>query len=139
MIAHGLTPILNVADLAASFSWFAKLGFEKKWAWPPGDCSPTFGAVRSGICELFLCKDAQGGRGRGVNTSTSGGLDGDDTMDKGCWLSIWVEDVDAVHSECIRSGLDVTHPPTDEPWGVREFHVRHPDGHVFRISRGIGT
>ena len=25
-----------------------------------------------------------------------------------------------------------TWPPTDEPWGVRELHVRHPDGHVFR-------
>ncbi len=23
------------------------------------------------------------------------------------------------------------------PWNVREMHVRHPDGHVFRISRGI--
>ena len=28
-------------------------------------------------------------------------------------------------------------PPTDEPWGVREMHVRHPDGHVFRISHPI--
>ena len=27
-------------------------------------------------------------------------------------------------------------PPTNEPWGVREMHVRHPDGHVFRISQG---
>jgi hypothetical protein len=24
------------------------------------------------------------------------------------------------------------------PWGVREMHVRHPDGHVFRVSQGIG-
>lgn len=22
-------------------------------------------------------------------------------------------------------------------WGVREMHVRHPDGHVFRISKGL--
>jgi hypothetical protein len=22
------------------------------------------------------------------------------------------------------------------PWGVREMHVRHPDGHVFRVGRG---
>jgi hypothetical protein len=32
-------------------------------------------------------------------------------------------------------GLEVTHPPTDEPWHVRDFHVRHPDGHVLRIGR----
>jgi len=31
----------------------------------------------------------------------------------------------------------VTWPPTDMPWNVREMQVRHPDGHVFRISRGL--
>jgi hypothetical protein len=25
----------------------------------------------------------------------------------------------------------------DMPWNVREMHVRHPDGHVFRISQGL--
>jgi len=34
-------------------------------------------------------------------------------------------------------GLEVTWPPTDMPWNVREMHVRHPDGHVFRISKQI--
>jgi len=23
------------------------------------------------------------------------------------------------------------------PWNVREMHVRHPDGHVFRIGKGL--
>jgi len=55
--------------------------------------------------------------------------------DKGVWVAIWVDDVDAVHERALAEGLDLTHPPTDEPWNVREFHVRHPDGHVFRISR----
>jgi hypothetical protein len=27
--------------------------------------------------------------------------------------------------------------PTDEPWNVREFHLRHPDGHTFRVSAGL--
>jgi hypothetical protein len=35
------------------------------------------------------------------------------------------------------NGFTVTWPPTDEPWGVREFHLRHPDGHTFRVSAGI--
>jgi uncharacterized glyoxalase superfamily protein PhnB len=51
-------------------------------------------------------------------------------------MSIWVDDVDAVHQHCLEQGLEITWPPTDEPWGVREMHVRHPDGHVFRISQG---
>ena len=36
-------------------------------------------------------------------------------------------------------GMTVTYPPTDEPWGVREFHLRHPDGHMFRVSAGLGS
>jgi hypothetical protein len=32
MIARRLTPILNVSNIAESFSWFEKLGCEKAWA-----------------------------------------------------------------------------------------------------------
>src|SRR5512143_1209107 len=67
MIVHGVTPILNVSDMDASFAWFAKLGWKELWRW--GD--PTgFGAVGSGPCEIFMCRGGQGGRGRGANTST---------------------------------------------------------------------
>ncbi len=62
--------------------------------------------------------------------------DSGESADKGVWMSIWVDDVDAVHRHCLDQGLEVTMPPTNEPWGVREMHVRHPDGHVFRISQG---
>jgi hypothetical protein len=31
-----------------------------------------------------------------------------------------------MHARAIQFGLDVTMPPTDESWGVREFHLRHP-------------
>ena len=133
MNAKALTPILNVSDLGQSFAWFEKLGWRKCWDW--GD-PPGFGAVGSGECEIFLCQDAQGGRGHGGVKATFG-PGGDQTADKGVWMSVWVDDVDAVHRRCLEQGLEVAFPPTDMPWGVRKMHVRHPDGHVFRISRGI--
>lgn len=133
MIVRGLTPILNVSNIVESFAWFEKLGWTKGWDW---GTPPTFGGVCSGKFEIFLCQGAQGGRGRSSLTRT-GGDGGSDDAEKGVWMSIWVEDVDAVHQTCVERGLDVTYPPTDEPWGVREMHVRHPDGHVFRISKGV--
>ena len=133
MLAHGLTPILNVSSIPDSFAWFEKLGWQKDWDW--GD-PPTFGAVCSGACNIFLCQNCQGGRGRSPVSHTFG-RDGDDSADKGVWMSIWVEDVDAVYRECLAAGVEITWPPTDMPWNVREMHVRHPDGHVFRISRGL--
>lgn len=133
MYAHRLNPILNVSNIEQSFAWFEKFGWEKGWDW---GTPPTFGGVRSGQCEIFLCEDAQGGRGRGA-AATTFGPDGDQSADKGVWMSIWVEDVDAVHQRCVEQGLEITWPPTDMPWNVREMHVRHPDGHVFRVSQPI--
>lgn len=130
MEAKGLTPILNVSNIQESFAWFEKLGWQKGWDW--GE-PPSFGGVCSGKCEIFLCQNGQGGRGKSDRPSTHGNDDGEDN---GVWMSIWVDDVDAVHQHCLEQGLEITWPPTDEPWGVREMHVRHPDGHVFRISRG---
>ena len=133
MRAKAITPILNVSDIAASFAWFGKWGWNKLWDW---GTPPTFGAVGSGDCEIFLCQGGQGGRGRGSNVATFG-PDGDETADKGAWMSVWVEDVDEVHKQCQSAGLDITFPPTDMPWNVREMHLRHPDGHVFRVGKGL--
>lgn len=133
MKTNAITPILNVSNFQESIEWFEKLGWEKKWDW--GE-PPTFGAVCSSECEIFLCLDAQGGRGKGDNTSTfSPG--GSESSDKGVWMSVWVDDVDAVHQQAIEAGIEVVFSPQDMPWGVRECHIRHPDGHVFRVTRSI--
>jgi hypothetical protein len=133
MFAHRLTPILNVSSFSESVTWFEKLGWTKAWDW--GD-PPGFGGVCSGACEIFLCENGQGGRGKSSSKMTFG-QDGEETRDKGVWMSIWVEDVDVIHQHCLKNNIEVTWPPTNMPWGVRELHVRHPDGHVFRISQSL--
>ena len=133
MIAKRLTPILNVSDIQQSFAWFERLGWKKGWDW---GSPPTFGGVCSGESEIFLCLDGQGGRGKGELGRTFG-FDGEERADKGSWMCIMVDDVDAVHRHCVEHGLEVTWAPTDMPWHIREMHVRHPDGHVFRIGHHI--
>ena len=135
MTVKRINPILNVSNIIESFAWFEKFGWKKGWEW--GHPVVTFGGVCSGQCEIFLCQGGQGGRGKGANVATFG-PQGDQDADQGVWMSIWVDDVDAVHRECVEKGLDITWPPTDMPWGVRELHVRHPDGHVFRVSQSLG-
>ena len=128
-----ITPILNVSDLEGSFAWFERFGWRRAWDW--GD-PPGFGCVRAGGCEIFLCRDGQGGRGHGGVAATFG-PGGSESADGGVWMSLWVEDVDAVHRGCVEAGIETTFGPENMPWGVRECHVRHPDGHVFRISQGL--
>lgn len=118
MLAKRLMPILNVSNLQESFAWFEKLGWKKGWEW---GTPPDFGGVWSGACEIFLCENGQGGRG----------------ADSSVWMSIFVDDVDAVHRHCLEQGIEIMEPPTAMPWNVRELHLRHPDGHVFRMSEAI--
>jgi hypothetical protein len=98
---------LNVSDIASTVVWFEKWGWNKLWDW---GTPPTFGAVGSGkeTC-IFLCQGAQGGRGRGANTTTFQ-QNGDEEGDKGVWMSVCV---DEMHKQCVAAGLEVTFPPTD--------------------------
>lgn len=50
-------------------------------------------------------------------------------------LTIEVADVDKVHAEARARGYPVVYPLTDEPWGVRRFHVRDPNGVVINVMR----
>jgi predicted enzyme related to lactoylglutathione lyase len=53
-------------------------------------------------------------------------------------VSIEVEDVDAVHARAVEGGYEIVHPLTDEPWGVRRFFVRDPNGAVINVLRHLG-
>ena len=49
-------------------------------------------------------------------------------------MSVHVGDqLDAAYDDAQRRGLEIVHPLTQEPWGVRRFFVRAPDGNVFNI------
>ncbi len=138
----GLTPILNVADVAASLEWFERLGWKRGFTWNDGgmmhgavginEHGPAkFGSVCCGETEIFLCRGAQGARGTTERQHPR------DEQTGGVWMSWWLRtpaDVDAVHTLAVQHGVIVSWPPTDEPWGVRECGIVHPDGHTFRIG-----
>jgi catechol 2,3-dioxygenase-like lactoylglutathione lyase family enzyme len=117
---ESLTPILDVSDLGASLEWFEALGWERGFAWGadgPGSADADFASVEAGDAEIFLCLDNQGARG--------------------AWMSWFVSshaELDAVYARARELGYEISREPADEPWGVREFHLRHPDGHTFRVS-----
>jgi hypothetical protein len=149
MRVHRVTPVLNVSSIGDSFAWFEALGWRRGFSWNEGGMIGSgeraaaanahgpagFGSVCSGDATIFLCQGAQGSRG-----SIMPRFPGDDATD-GVWMSWWMgspTDVDALHSIAVARDMVVTYPPTNEPWGVREFHLRHPDGHMFRVSAGLG-
>ena len=120
MNVENVIPILNVSSMEETLRVVRETRLEEAL----GLGRPaSFGAVGNGSSEIFVCLDGQGCREIG-----------------GTWMGWFLPtpaEVDAAHEAAVANGVLVTQPPTDFPWGMREFHVRHPDGHMFRIGAGL--
>ena len=131
MIVHAVTPILNVSSLKESFAWFEKLGWSKTFDW---EDEGNFGGVVWGHAQIFLCRGGQGARGGPEPREPW------DNQAGSTWMTWWLgspAEVDEAYALASRLGLQALFPPEDMPWNVREFHLRHPDGHTFRVSAGL--
>ena len=119
MRAHA--PCLMVADVVRAHEYYAeRLGFRSPRMW--GD-PPTFCITERDGLELML---AQVDEGKSVhpNADNEGRID----------VYFWVEDADALHGELRDKGADVIGEPETQPYGMREFLIRDPDGHVLAFG-----
>ena len=48
-------------------------------------------------------------------------------------VSIEADDVDGVHANAVSRVYPIRYPLTDEPWGIRRFHVSDPNGVLINI------
>ncbi|WP_293694448.1 VOC family protein [uncultured Agrococcus sp.] len=52
-------------------------------------------------------------------------------------VSVFVDDVGAAHENALGAGLEIVHPLTSEPWGVRRFFYRDSSGAVVNVGTHI--
>lgn len=59
----------------------------------------------------------------------------DATAPEDAVISVAVGDaVEEAYDEARRRGFEIVHPLTTEPWGIRRFFVRAPDGNVINVT-----
>ena len=113
-------PVLAVHDLDRSAEWYRDALGCTTTDVDPGNW--TF--CRSGGTDFML--------GRCPDAAPAG-----DIGDHSYVAYLVVDDVDAAHDRAAAAGAEVLKPLTDEPWGMREFSLRSPDGHRFMVSQPI--
>ena len=104
---------LHTDDLERAREFFGFLGLteeEMNQGWVARFTSPD-----SGACVQLVTRDA--------------------TAPEDSVMTIKVDDVDAAYAQAQERGHEIVHPITDEPWGIRRFFVRSPDGHVINVAR----
>lgn len=109
----GITTNINVLDIGEARSFYADyLGLSVE-------------EMNLGWVARFATPD-----GRAVVQLVSG----DETAPVDSAISVHVGgEVEAAYEEAQRRGFEIVYPLTTEPWGVRRFFVRAPDGTVVNI------
>ncbi len=110
-------PNLVTDDLGTARTFYEEfLGFDVAMD-EPG--FTMFASPSNRTAQITVADRAQPGLDRGISEAQ---------------ISIEVEDVDALHAEAVSRGLEIVYPLTDEPWGIRRFFVRDPDGRVINVA-----
>jgi catechol 2,3-dioxygenase-like lactoylglutathione lyase family enzyme len=112
MKVTGASTVLQVKDIADALRFYCGvLGFEKDFEFGP------YAGVHLGECCLHLCAHATWKRPLG------GGA-----------VSVFADEVDA-YCEAIKGrGAEIALEPTDEPYGMRDFVMKDPDGNVLTFG-----
>jgi len=116
--------IVAVSDVRASVAFYVDtLGFELRFETDEGD----FAVVRRGpaVLQLTQTDDADALRATANNVA----------------VYVWVRDVDALFKQ-LRVGLEALpqgrlRPPFDQDYGMREFHVKDPDGCLLFFGESV--
>ena len=113
-----LTPMLNVADAAATVAWYVSIGFEVAdtyeeegevgWAW----------LRRGGVNIMINRRSLPPEAATGVN------------------LYIDVDDVDALWAD-LKDRVTVSEAITDQFYGMRDFWIEDPNGTVLGFGQRI--
>ncbi len=109
-------PTLAVSDVKDTCSWYVeKLDFSLRFLWSE---PPTHGAIVLGeACIHFW----QGTPQLGEN-----------------WLYFDINNVDEMYAKAESNSVEISKPPQDYPWGMREFNAVDLNGYKIRFGQHLG-
>jgi uncharacterized glyoxalase superfamily protein PhnB len=125
-----VTPILNVASIPVSLRWFESLGWQRSFSWnSKGPIAKAADANEHGEADFAGARVGE----VDVFFSQTPGHQRRDVTFLSWWMSSTAE-VDELYKRAKELSYRIVREPFDAPWGVREFHLQHPDGHVMRVG-----
>lgn len=112
--------VIAVHDLEKTTAFYRDvLGFEVEPVFDPG-----WRAYSSGRCRIMAgrCPEA-------MEASKLG--------DHSYFAYVEIDDIDSYYESVRAAGARMSHPPSDTPWGMREFGVVTVDGHRIMFGSTI--
>ncbi len=113
-------PVLQVRDIGRSERFYCeKLGFASHGAWGK---PPDFAIVQRGEVTIALDRSR---------------TDGPIPVNQYWAAYIYVENADVLHAQFSDAGVEILRGPENMPYGLRDFDVRDPDGHLLAFGHDL--
>ncbi len=118
------TPYLPVADVSATEQYYRQvLGFTLEYA---GGDPPEFAILSRDGCAVMLRRIPDASRIRPME------------VQGGTWDAFyWVSAIDPLYEEFRAHNAVFAYGPTLQPYGMKEFAIRDPDGHVIGFGQAV--
>lgn len=129
-IGHAsVIPILVYEDIEAGHDYLVEtFGFTSGGLHRTEDGTVVHGEVRMGEAAIWLHRV----------TEEHGMLSPKDSDTAYGGLEVIVADVEAHHARSVAAGARIDRPPTDQPYGLREYGARDRENHRFWFSSPLG-
>ncbi len=115
--SHSAT-ILSVSNMQDSLSFYSdKLGFNINFTWKD---PVEYAVLKRGNVNVHLSLHNADVTNNGLHTN----------------LYVFVYDVDGLYQDFVNKGVSKISKPETHDYGMRDFDVRDPDGHVLCFGRG---
>ncbi|WP_434054876.1 MAG: glyoxalase superfamily protein [Roseibium sp.] len=116
-VSH-IAPVLRVKDLAQSIAYYRdSLKFTVAFEWADGEGEPVrYAVLEYGKAGVHLTQSDQPG---------------------GTTAYCFVDGIDAYHALAKAGGANITEDIKDQPWRMREFETRDPDGNVLLFGEHL--
>jgi catechol 2,3-dioxygenase-like lactoylglutathione lyase family enzyme len=106
-------PILEVSNVPRAIAFYRDVGLTPSWMW-----EETVGGVHTdhGSIEIYLSRAERPSPSR---------------------LAVFVDDADATYERYRAAGAEIVDELKTQPWGLRGFTVRDPDGNLVGIAHEV--
>jgi len=124
---HSTTGMLVYDDTAAAHDYIVRV-FGLTPGQPPADAAErdVYREVRAGDQVIGLHPSAEGFRSPGVLGAVTG------------MTVISVDDADAHYARSVAAGAEIVEEPIDQPYGIREYGARDPEGQLWYFHSPLG-
>jgi uncharacterized glyoxalase superfamily protein PhnB len=130
-----IVPTLVYEDVAAAIDWLrSAYGFTERYRYGPEDrTAGALLAVGDGAVMLTVARVGQGFR----LSPDSAALRPPRPNEVSHVVSVHVDDVDSHHERAKQFGARILQPPTDHPFGERQYTAEDLGGHRWTFSQSI--